>query len=146
MAENQHGAMYRVIVPNQHSRVTNAELLFDLVFVYALNQISLRLMDDFSAGRQFWAGEAGATLLLFLALWRLWVTNVAATSRLHPDSPPLQIVMLKRSSDGVATSRGDPRMLRSDPAGPRAHNGARDGRQVRGVALKKKPGTQLGRQ
>src|SRR5258705_3146794 len=70
------------------------ELLFDLVFVYALNQISLRLIDDFSAGRQFWAGEAGATLLLFLALWRLWVTNVAATSRLHPDSPPLQIVMI----------------------------------------------------
>ena len=28
----------------------------------------------------------------------------------------------------------------------RAHDGARDGRQVRGVALKKKPGTQLGRQ
>jgi low temperature requirement protein LtrA len=35
-ADNPRGAMFRVIVPNQHSRVTNAELFFDLVFVFAI--------------------------------------------------------------------------------------------------------------
>ena len=35
-AENPHGAMFRVITPNRHSRVTNAELFFDLVFVFAV--------------------------------------------------------------------------------------------------------------
>jgi hypothetical protein len=30
---------------------------------------------------------------------------------------------LRQLSDGVATSRGDPRMLRSDPAGPRPRRG-----------------------
>jgi low temperature requirement protein LtrA len=39
-ADNERGALYRPIVPNQHSRVTYAELLFDLVFVFAVTQIS----------------------------------------------------------------------------------------------------------
>ena len=71
--------------------------------------------------------------------------SASARSASQPGAGDL-VQWLRQLSDGVATSRGDPRMLRSDPAGPRAHNGARDGRQVRGVALKKKPGTQLGRQ
>ena len=33
MTDNPRGAMFRVILPNQPSRVTNAELFFDLVFV-----------------------------------------------------------------------------------------------------------------
>src|SRR4030081_2131708 len=36
MADNPRGAMWRPI--NQHSRVTYAELFFDLVFVYAVTQ------------------------------------------------------------------------------------------------------------
>ncbi|HEY2210795.1 MAG TPA: hypothetical protein VGH62_04070 [Bradyrhizobium sp.] len=34
MTENPRGAMFRVIAPDRPSRVTNAELFFDLVFVY----------------------------------------------------------------------------------------------------------------
>src|SRR4051794_20014712 len=45
---NPRGAMYRPSVPNQHSRVTYAELLFDLVFVFAVTQISHTLLGRFT--------------------------------------------------------------------------------------------------
>lgn len=47
-ADNPRGAMFRVIVPNQPSRVTNAELFFDLVFVFAVTQISHTLLHHFT--------------------------------------------------------------------------------------------------
>jgi low temperature requirement protein LtrA len=31
--DGQGGALFRLCVPNQHSRVTCAELLFDLIFI-----------------------------------------------------------------------------------------------------------------
>ena len=48
MGDNQRGALYRPIVPNQHSRVTYAELFFDLVFVFAVTQISHTLLGRFT--------------------------------------------------------------------------------------------------
>ena len=41
MTEKPHGAMYRQIAPHQHHRVTYVELFFDLVFVFAVTQLSL---------------------------------------------------------------------------------------------------------
>ena len=40
--------MFRIVVPNEHSRVTYAELFFDLVFVFAVTQISHTLLHHFS--------------------------------------------------------------------------------------------------
>ena len=62
-ADNPRGALFRANVPNQHSRVTYAELLFDLVFVFAVTQISHTLLGRFT--------PLGAlqTTLLFLAVW-----------------------------------------------------------------------------
>ncbi len=37
-SDNPHGVLFRVLVPKQHSRVTYAELLFDMMFVLALNR------------------------------------------------------------------------------------------------------------
>ena len=49
MAEaGQRGALFRPIVPNQHARVTYVELLFDLVFVFAVTQISHNLLAHFT--------------------------------------------------------------------------------------------------
>jgi hypothetical protein len=45
--DDQRGALFRPIVPNQHSRVTYAELFFDLVFVFAVTQLSHALDPDF---------------------------------------------------------------------------------------------------
>ena len=48
MADNPRGALFRPIVPHQHSRVTYAELFFDLVFVFAVTQISHTLLAHFT--------------------------------------------------------------------------------------------------
>jgi low temperature requirement protein LtrA len=37
-ADNQRGALFRTHAPHRHSRVTYAELFFDLVFVFAVTQ------------------------------------------------------------------------------------------------------------
>ncbi|MGZ3475288.1 MAG: low temperature requirement protein A [Polyangiales bacterium] len=66
-AENERGALFRVIVPNQHIRVTYAELLFDLVFVFAVTQLSHMLLGRFTP-----LGAVQVTLL-FLAVWWVWV-------------------------------------------------------------------------
>jgi hypothetical protein len=73
-------------------RASFLELFFDLVFVFALNRVSLRLINDYG-GPQLRVSEAASTLLLFLALWLLWLWTVALTSRLHPDSPQGQVIV-----------------------------------------------------
>ena len=46
--DTERGALFRPLVPNQHSRVTYAELFFDLVFVFAVTQLSHTLLGDFT--------------------------------------------------------------------------------------------------
>ena len=48
MTNSPHGAMYRELAPHQHHRVTYAELFFDLVFVFAMTQISHTLLAHFT--------------------------------------------------------------------------------------------------
>jgi low temperature requirement protein LtrA len=67
-------------------RASFLELFFDLVFVFALNQVSLRLTNDFNTEHRLLLSEAVPTFLLFLALWMLWLSTVALTSWLPPDS------------------------------------------------------------
>ena len=78
--DNERGALFRPIVPNQHSRVTYAELFFDLVFVFAVTQISHTLLGRFT--------PLGAlqTTLLFLAVWWVWVYTSWITNWLNPET------------------------------------------------------------
>jgi low temperature requirement protein LtrA len=91
-------------------RASFLELFFDLVFVYALNQVSVRLIHDFSTGDQLGWGEAVATVLVFLTFWQLWVSTVGLTSRLDPDSPPLLFIVFMSMAGvavmGVAATQG----------------------------------------
>ncbi|MEU9825765.1 low temperature requirement protein A [Micromonospora chersina] len=82
-------------------RASFLELLFDLVFVFALNQVSLRLVDDFSTGHELLIGEAAPTLLLFLALWVLWLSTVALTSRRRPDLLLVQALVFMSMAGAV---------------------------------------------
>jgi low temperature requirement protein LtrA len=82
-------------------RASFLELFFDLVFVFALNQVTVRLIHDFSTGDRLRWGEAVATVLLFLTFWQLWVSTVGLTSRLDPDSRPLHFIVFV-SMAGVA--------------------------------------------
>ena len=103
MAEdNPRGAMFRVIVPNQHSRVTNAELFFDLVFVFAVTQLSHMLLGRFTP-----LGAVQVTLL-FLAVWWVWVYTTWITNWLDPELTPVRILLFLLMLGGLVLSTSIP--------------------------------------
>jgi low temperature requirement protein LtrA len=69
------------------AHVTNMELFFDLVFVFAFVQLSTHLYDDLT-----WLGaaEAGA---MFLALWWAWNYTAWATGWIDPEQTPVMLLM-----------------------------------------------------
>jgi low temperature requirement protein LtrA len=75
-------------------RGREAELLLDLVYVFALTRLSQRLIEDFTTERRIVLPEAGQTLLLLLALWLIWVQAAFATSRHDPRRPVIQLVVV----------------------------------------------------
>jgi low temperature requirement protein LtrA len=108
MAGNdQRGALFRPIVPNQHSRVTYAELFFDLVFVYAVTQISHTLLGRFT--------PLGAlqTTLLFLAVWWVWVYTSWITNWLNPELTPVRVLLFLLMLGGLVLSTSIPKAFES---------------------------------
>src|SRR5258707_4690324 len=99
---NPRGAMFRPIVPNQHSRVTYAELFFDLVFVYAVTQISHTLLADFTP-----MGAVHVTLL-FLAVWWVWVYTSWITNWLDPEKTPVRLLLFALTLGGLVLSTSIP--------------------------------------
>jgi low temperature requirement protein LtrA len=94
--------MFRPIVPNQHSRVTYAELFFDLVFVYAVTQISHTLLADFTP-----SGAVHVTLL-FLAVWWVWVYTSWITNWLDPEKTPVRLLLFALTLGGLVLSTSIP--------------------------------------
>jgi low temperature requirement protein LtrA len=68
--------------------VTPFELFFDLVFVFAVTQLSHRLVDHVTVG-----GAAG-TLLLLLVVWQAWVTTTWVTNWFNPDRLPVRLMLV----------------------------------------------------
>jgi low temperature requirement protein LtrA len=102
-SENLRGALFRALEPNQHSRVTNAELLFDLVFVFAVTQVSHFLMSRFTAI------GAAETAVLFLAVWWVWVFTAWITNWLNPELTPVRILLFLLMLAGLVLSTSIPR-------------------------------------
>src|SRR6185503_17755813 len=107
MAADTHGALFRPIVPHQHSRVTYAELFFDLVFVFAVTQVSHTLL-----GRLTPQGLAQATLL-FLAVWWVWVYTSWITNWLNPELTPVRILLFSLMLGGLVLSTSIPQAFES---------------------------------
>src|SRR5918994_2152097 len=63
----------------RQQRVTPVELFFDLVFVYAITQVTLLMSDDPS-----WDG-IGRGLLVLAALWWAWTGYAWLTNTLEPE-------------------------------------------------------------
>jgi low temperature requirement protein LtrA len=101
-ADNPRGAMFRLLVPHQHSRVTYAELFFDLVFVYAVTQISHTLLGRFTP-----LGAIQVTLL-FLAVWWVWVYTTWITNWLNPELTPVRILLFLLMLGGLVLSTSIP--------------------------------------
>ena len=100
--ENSRGAMFRALGPDQHGRVTYAELLFDLVFVFAVTQISHFLLGRFSLL------GAVETTLLFLAVWWVWVYTAWITNWLNPELTPVRILLFLLMLGGLVLSTSIP--------------------------------------
>jgi low temperature requirement protein LtrA len=108
MAEdNQRGELFRQMVPNQHSRVTYAELFFDLVFVFAVTQISHTLLGRFSP-----LGVVQTTML-FLAVWWVWVYTSWITNWLNPELTPVRVMLFLLMLGGLVLSTSIPKAFES---------------------------------
>jgi low temperature requirement protein LtrA len=105
--DDQRGALFRPVVPNQHSRVTYAELFFDLVFVFAVTQVSHTLLGHFT--------PLGAleTCVLFLAVWWVWVYTSWITNWLNPETTPVRVLLFLLMLGGLVLSTSIPKAFES---------------------------------
>jgi low temperature requirement protein LtrA len=83
-------------------KVTNIELFFDLVFVYAVTQLSHTLLHGLNV--------VGAlqVLLLFLAVWWVWVFTSWVTNWLDPERPLVRLLLLALMLAGLLLSMALP--------------------------------------
>ena len=72
----------------ERQRVTNIELFFDLVFVFAVTQLSHYLL-----GHRSFAGAAQAALLLAM-VWLLWAYTTWVTNWFDPEKIPVRLLLL----------------------------------------------------
>jgi len=79
-------------------RVTYIELFFDLVFVFALTQLSRFLYEN-----QSWVGALESATLV-LALWWVWVHTTWVTNVLDPARLPVRLVVIGLSLVGLLLS------------------------------------------
>jgi low temperature requirement protein LtrA len=105
--DEQRGALFRPLAPNQHSRVTYAELFFDLVFAFAVTQISHTLLGRFTP-----LGTLQTTLL-FLSVWWLWVYTAWITNWLNPELTPVRVLLFLLMLGGLVLSTSIPKAFES---------------------------------
>lgn len=103
----ERGPLFRPIVPHQHSRVTYAELLFDLVFVFAVTQVSHTLLANFTP-----LGAVQTTLLL-LSVWWVWVYTCWITNWLNPELTPVRVLLFVLMLGGLVLSTSIPKAFDS---------------------------------
>jgi low temperature requirement protein LtrA len=87
---------------DSHARVTYVELFFDLVFVFAVTQLSHTLVEHLTL--------VGAlqTLFLLLAVWWVWVYTCWFTNWLDPDKPSVRILLFALMLAGLLMSASIP--------------------------------------
>jgi low temperature requirement protein LtrA len=103
----ERGPLFRPVVAHQHSRVTYAELLFDLVFVFAVTQVSHTLLGNFTP-----LGALQTTFLL-LSVWWVWVYTCWITNWLNPELTPIRILLFLLMLGGLVLSTSIPKAFDS---------------------------------
>lgn len=83
---------------DESAEVTSVELFFDLVFVFAITQLSHYLLENLT-------GE-GITraLLLFVAVWWVWVYTSWVTNWLDPNRTPVRLLLFALMLAGLMMS------------------------------------------
>src|SRR5215510_2344896 len=92
----------RIRGDHEHNRVTFVELFFDLIFVFAITQLSHFLLEHFSL-----LGVVEATLMLF-AVWWVWTYTSWATNWLDPQTMPVRIMLFVLMLAGLVLSTSIP--------------------------------------
>ncbi len=85
-----------------HHRVTYVELFFDLVFVFAITQISHTLLEHFTP-----LGVLQVSIL-FLAIWWVWIYTSWITNWLDPERTPVRALLFVLMLAGLVLSTSIP--------------------------------------
>jgi low temperature requirement protein LtrA len=73
---------------DEQRQVSSLELFFDLVFVFAVTQVSHLLLDDVS-----WRG-AGRAVMALLVVWWAWNYTTWVTNELDPEADAVRLLLL----------------------------------------------------
>lgn len=92
---------------HERSRVTFVELFFDLVFVFAITQLSHALLAHLSP-----LGAVQA-LLLLMAVWWVWIYTTWFTNWLDPDEAPVRLLLFALMLGGLVLSTSIPKAFES---------------------------------
>ena len=99
---------------HEHHRVTFVELFFDLVFVFAVTQLSHGLLEHLTP-----LGALQAAILL-LAVWWAWIYTAWITNWLDPDKPAGSAAAVRADARRTGVVRLDPEGIRRTRAAVRA--------------------------
>ena len=94
--------LFRTRDAHGHAPVTNIELFFDLVFVFAITQLSHGLLEHLN-----WLG-AVQTLMLLFAVWWVWIFTTWVANWLDPDRANVRLMLLTLMLAGLALSSAIP--------------------------------------
>ena len=83
---SDHGSLLRARGGGAE-RVTSLELFFDLVYVFAVTQLSHRLLDHLSVG-------GALETLLLLVVWSAWAGTAWITNWFDPDRLPVRLMLV----------------------------------------------------
>jgi len=97
---NKHPSLLRS--RDTHARVTFVELFFDLVFVFAVTQLSHTLLEHLTFE------GALKTLFLLLAVWWVWMYTCWFTNWIDPDKPSVRMLMFALMLAGLLLSASIP--------------------------------------
>jgi low temperature requirement protein LtrA len=96
------GELLRPKTGRESSKVAFVELFFDLVFVFAITQLSHSLIGHLSVP------GAVQTGMLLLAVWWVWIFTAWVTNWLDPEKLPVRIALLAMMVVGLVLSAAIP--------------------------------------
>ena len=101
--EKSRASLMRERVEGGHHRVTYVELFFDLVFVFAVTQISHTLLEHFTP-----LGFLQVSIL-FLAVWWVWIFTSWITNWLDPEQTAVRVGLFVLMFAGLVLSTSIPK-------------------------------------
>jgi low temperature requirement protein LtrA len=100
--DNTRNGLLRVRDPHGHDRVAFVELFFDLVFVFAITQLSHALLHHFTFSGLLETG------FLTLAVWCVWIYTSWVTNWLDPQATLVRLMMFVLMAAGLVMSASLP--------------------------------------